>query len=1392
MTHLRRSSTVHSLSVFSVFVILLVAGAPRALAQDMVITGVVDGPLTGGVPKAIELCVLNDISDLSAFGVGSANNGGGSDGEEFTFPAGAASAGTYLYVASEATGFSTFFGFAPNYTSGAAEINGDDAIELFQAGSVIDVFGDINVDGSGEAWEYQDGWAYRNDSTGPDGNAFTIGNWSFSGPNALDGETSNATATTPAPIGTYAACTPSVPAPDLLLSEVVVTTTAGEFVEIQNPTAAAIDLSDVYLTDATFAGGGTFYYNIVTGANAGGGSFGDFHARFPAGATIAPGEFQTVSLAGSDDFFATYGFNPTYELYEDGAGPDAIADMREALPGSIANQGGLTNSGEIVVLYTWDGTSDLVQDIDYALWGDAAEAVDKTGVSVDGPDDGAVASFYADDTAIIGQDVIATGGHGSGDSFQRVDFSEGNETQVGGNGITGSDETSEDLSVTWSIAAATPGAPPAPPPVVAIVINEIIQNPAAVSDNNGEWFELFNATPDPVDIDGWTIKDNGSNFHVITNGGPLVIPAGGFLVLGRDANAASNGGVAIDYQYSNLFLGNGSDSLILLDTAATEVDRVEWDNGATFPDPTGASMALKGPALDNNVGSNWCQAQTAFGDGDRGTPGAPNDCFAGLVINEVDADQTSSDTAEFIEIYDGGDGNTDLSGLVVVLYNGSDDASYAPAIDLDGFSTNADGFFVICGDSGNVPNCDLDVSPDSNLIQNGADAVTLRVGDAVDFPNDTPVTTTGLLDALVYDTNDSDDAGLLVLLNAGQPQVNENGAGNKDLHSNQRCPNGFGGQRNTSAYLQDTPTAGALNSCPPLNIFDVQGAGLASPYDGFIVSIEGGIVTALAPDGFFIQMAGDGDPNTSDGIFVFTGGAPGVAVGDIVDVTGKVQEFFGFTEISTSAPDISVVGSGPLPAPVEFNATVPSADPSAPSCAIEYECYEGMRIKIPAGIVAASNQEFGSDPFAEVHVTAGPVRPFREPGIEFPGLPGLPVWDGNPEVFELDPDRLGLPNLNIPAGSTFSATGVMGYEFNHYEFWPSELTVTNAPLPVAVRPQTSNEATVGSLNVFRLFDDVDDPSSLSAIGDVRNDFVASTDEYNRRLAKLAIHIVDVMRTPDILAIQEVESLGVLEDLAAAISTLDPHTEYSAYLVEGNDIGTIDVGFLVQNGVKVKSVTQLGADEIFTFDNSALHDRPPLLIDAILDEDLRVKVMVLHMRSLNGIEEERVQRKRLAQALSVAQMVQDIQQMKNVKLVVLGDFNAFEFTDGYVDVAGIITGDFDPTESLVCSIASCPDIVTQDLTNEVLNIDPADRYSFIFRDSFNAAGSRGDAQVLDHAMTSKKLSKFVTDLQYARGNADAAEELVEDDGTLDDLALRASDHDGLVLYICKDDDVCDDD
>jgi hypothetical protein len=180
----------------------------------------------------------------------------------------------------------------------------------------------------------------------------------------------------------------------------------------------------------------------------------------------------------------------------------------------------------------------------------------------------------------------------------------------------------------------------------------------------------------------------------------------------------------------------------------------------------------------------------------------------GIVINEVDADTPGSDTAEFIELFDGGAGNTALNGLVVVLFNGTNDQSYA-AFDLDGFSTNASGYFVI----GN-PGVNLAATTfPTDTLQQGPDAVALFQGDAANFPNGTTVRITNLLDALVYDTSDPDDSGLLVLLNAGQAQINEAGANDSPAHANQRCPNGSGGQRNSAAYAQAPPSPGAANNC---------------------------------------------------------------------------------------------------------------------------------------------------------------------------------------------------------------------------------------------------------------------------------------------------------------------------------------------------------------------------------------------------------------------------------------------------------------------------------------------------------------------------------------------------------------------------------------------------
>jgi len=171
---------------------------------NLIITGVIDGPITGGLPKAIELYVVKDISDLSRYGLESANNGNGSAGvPEFTFPDDAVAAGTYIWVATETLQFNNFFGVDPTYTNSVASINGDDAIVLYNDGQVIDVFGDVDTDGTGQPWEYKDGWAYRNNNTGPDGTLFDLDNWSFSGPDALDGETTNAGAQTPFPMASF-------------------------------------------------------------------------------------------------------------------------------------------------------------------------------------------------------------------------------------------------------------------------------------------------------------------------------------------------------------------------------------------------------------------------------------------------------------------------------------------------------------------------------------------------------------------------------------------------------------------------------------------------------------------------------------------------------------------------------------------------------------------------------------------------------------------------------------------------------------------------------------------------------------------------------------------------------------------------------------------------------------------------------------------------------------------------------------------------------------------------------------------------------------------------------------------------------------------------------------
>ena len=147
---------------------LVLAGSLLLTASSqavLVIAGVTDGDLIGGNPKAIILQAAAPVADLSVWGVGSANNGGGTDGVEFTLPAGTANPGDVIVIAGNTDSFNFFANnFVQNfalYLNGAANINGDDAIELFNSGVSFDVYGDINVDGTGQSWDYMDGFVSR-------------------------------------------------------------------------------------------------------------------------------------------------------------------------------------------------------------------------------------------------------------------------------------------------------------------------------------------------------------------------------------------------------------------------------------------------------------------------------------------------------------------------------------------------------------------------------------------------------------------------------------------------------------------------------------------------------------------------------------------------------------------------------------------------------------------------------------------------------------------------------------------------------------------------------------------------------------------------------------------------------------------------------------------------------------------------------------------------------------------------------------------------------------------------------------------------------------------------------------------------------------------------------
>ena len=207
-----------------------------------------------------------------------------------------------------------------------------------------------------------------------------------------------------------------------------------------------------------------------------------------------------------------------------------------------------------------------------------------------------------------------------------------------------------------------PGAQP-------LVINELMPDPNAVTDANGEWFEIYNTTAASINIQNYQVASGNDAGFTITSS--VSVPAGGYVVLARVASSGTNGGVTVDYAYgSAVNLANTSDWLSLRDASGSTVDSVAWTTTTA-----GKSWSLKNWAVAHQTvtaGSVWQLATSTYGLGDFGTPRAKNDGVTNpnvaelvvrvLDVGQGDANYISNGTSKVI--IDGGPSATRFGALL--------------------------------------------------------------------------------------------------------------------------------------------------------------------------------------------------------------------------------------------------------------------------------------------------------------------------------------------------------------------------------------------------------------------------------------------------------------------------------------------------------------------------------------------------------------------------------------------------------------------------------------------------------------------------------------------------------------------------------------------------------
>jgi predicted extracellular nuclease len=733
---------------------------------------------------------------------------------------------------------------------------------------------------------------------------------------------------------------------------------------------------------------------------------------------------------------------------------------------------------------------------------------------------------------------------------------------------------------------------------------------------------------------------------------------------------------------------------------------------------------------------------------------APTD--GAVFVNEIHYDNVGTDVGEAIEV--AGPAGTDLAGWSLVLYNGNGGAPYNTTALSGVIPDQLDGFGV------------LSFGYPSNGIQNGdPDGVALVDASAavVQF-----LSYDGQFAAVGGPANGLGSTGIGAAETSATPvgfSVALTGTGGTygDFSWEGPAASSFGAVNPGQTFGDAEPPVDACAVAVTHQIGDVQGSGAASPLDGQAVTVEGVVVGdfqgAGQLGGVFLQNS-DGDPATSDGIFVFAPTAPALAPGDVVRVSGTVDEYFGLTQIS-AVTSIGDCGDATVPSPTALSL------PAGPDAR---ERLEGMLVTL-AGPVTAT-ESFTLARFGELVVSAG-GRLFQptnggaaddaaeqaandarslviDDGSSVQNPAVVPFTDVNGEVI-----RLGDTVTDV--------VGVLTYGFEVYRLQPTADPVVSRTNPRPAAPDAVGGAVkVASFNVLNYFTTIDVPGAVTDTGDDPRG-ADSALEFERQRAK----IVAAIGTLDagVVGLMEIENDKddqAVEDLVTALNSAAGKRRYATIEEPGGGLfGTdaIKVAMIYQPA----RVVPMGSARTTT-DEAFANARYPLAQRFRPTGGGRpFWVVVNHFKSKSCGDPEPTgpnadqgdgqgcfNADRVAQATVLSRFIRTLD---GPDVMVVGDLNSY--------------GDEDPID--VLKAAGFVDLIESRLAK-------GDRYSYVFD---------GQAGYLDHALVTRQLARRVTGVDIWHINADEALFLdynteFNPPGFYEPDPYRSSDHDPVLIGVAR--------